>query len=125
MLHIAVMLHCNFLHLVTSSRTALVTQRCYIIVLCFMSVSTLTYFYWKNAAFFFRKNSLKIFRIKFAIKKCYIYFWCMTPPFSKNCVTKKIVFVIFLESFLILNIKKVIIFIFVLRLPFPFKTVMF
>ncbi len=42
MLHIAVTLHCNFLHLVISSRIALVTphnlRRCYIMVLCYMSV---------------------------------------------------------------------------------------
>ncbi len=37
----AVTLRSNFLHLVTSLRTALVTQQCYIMVLCHMSVLTL------------------------------------------------------------------------------------
>ncbi len=41
MLHIAVTLRSNFLHLVTSSRTTLVTQQCCIMVLCYMSVLTL------------------------------------------------------------------------------------
>ncbi len=42
MLRIAVMLHSNILHFVTSLWTALVTWRCYITVLCYMSVPTFT-----------------------------------------------------------------------------------
>ncbi len=40
MLSFAVTLHSNFLHLITSSQTALVTPQCYIMVLCYMSVPT-------------------------------------------------------------------------------------
>ncbi len=42
MLCVAVTLYSNFLHLVTSLQTTLVTWQCYAVVLCYMSVPTLT-----------------------------------------------------------------------------------
>ncbi len=63
MLHIAVTLHSNFLQLVTSSQTALVTRCSYTLVLCNMSIPTLRFCYSENIfSLALVKTSLKFWR---------------------------------------------------------------
>ncbi len=112
MLRIAVTLLSNFLHFVTSSQKAFVTQRCYIMALRYMSVPALTFFmikFQKNVTHLKYRHKMRCslaasWNEKLKEAPTFIFlsgwwriFWgaqgtLLTPPLKKNCRKVKTLF---------------------------------